>query len=110
MDKMMPRQVGKSGLVVTPLGLGCGILSRAHISNDQATATINAAWDSGVRLYDTSAWYGVGRSERRLGLALAYVGGSDRSLDRDSVTAHRPLQAPALLAAAPSPRIGRCPD
>jgi len=84
MDKMMPRQVGKSGLVVTPLGLGCGILSRAHISNDQAIATINAAWDSGVRLYDTSAWYGVGRSERRLGLALAYVGGSDRSLDRDS--------------------------
>ena len=84
MDIFTPRQVGKSAMVVTPLGLGCGILSRAHISNDHALATINAAWDSGVRLYDTSAWYGVGRSERRLGLALAYVNGSDTPPDRDS--------------------------
>ena len=84
MDIFTPRQVGKSEMVVTPLGLGCGILSRAHISNDHALATINAAWDSGVRLYDTSAWYGVGRSERRLGLALAYVNGSDTPPDRDS--------------------------
>ena len=28
------------------------------------------AWETGVRFYDTAPWYGLGRSERRLGLAL----------------------------------------
>jgi D-threo-aldose 1-dehydrogenase len=31
---------------------------------------ISAAWDAGVRYYDTSPWYGLGISERRLGLFL----------------------------------------
>ncbi|MAI42996.1 MAG: aldo/keto reductase [Candidatus Azotimanducaceae bacterium] len=84
MDILTPRKVGKSPMYVTPLGLGCGILSRAHISNTQAISTINAAWYTGVRLYDTSAWYGVGRSERRLGLALAYAENSDQTPERNS--------------------------
>lgn len=33
-------------------------------------ATIDAAWDQGVRYFDTSPWYGLGLSERRLGVAL----------------------------------------
>ena len=33
-----------------------------------------AAWETGVRFYDTAPWYGLGRSERRLGLALASLG------------------------------------
>lgn len=34
-------------------------------------AAVQAAWDAGVRFFDTSPWYGLGISERRLGLALS---------------------------------------
>lgn len=36
-------------------------------SNEQITAAFQAAWDAGVRYYDTSPFYGFGLSERRLG-------------------------------------------
>jgi D-threo-aldose 1-dehydrogenase len=70
MDVSTPRQVGKSAMRVTPLGFGGGIMSRLEVSNEQALATVKAAWDSGVRFFETSPCYGVGRSKRRLGLAL----------------------------------------
>lgn len=41
------------------------------IPGEQARATVDAAWESGVRLYDTAPHYGLGLSERRLGAALA---------------------------------------
>jgi D-threo-aldose 1-dehydrogenase len=41
------------------------------VTDDQARATVDAAWDSGVRLFDTAPHYGLGLSERRLGAALA---------------------------------------
>ncbi|MET7464066.1 aldo/keto reductase [Nonomuraea sp. NPDC005501] len=41
------------------------------VSEEQARATVDAAWDSGVRLFDTAPHYGLGLSERRLGAALA---------------------------------------
>ncbi|GAA3565606.1 aldo/keto reductase [Nonomuraea rosea] len=41
------------------------------ISDEQALATVEAAWESGVRLFDTAPHYGLGLSERRLGAALA---------------------------------------
>ncbi len=36
----------------------------------QAVATMNAAWEAGVRYYDTAPFYGFGLSERRFGLGL----------------------------------------
>lgn len=36
-------------------------------SNAATTQTLQAAWDNGVRYFDTSPWYGLGLSERRLG-------------------------------------------
>lgn len=41
------------------------------VPEEQARATVDAAWESGVRLYDTAPHYGLGLSERRLGAALA---------------------------------------
>lgn len=35
--------------------------------DDQAGDMLEAAWDSGVRYFDTSPWYGLGLSERRMG-------------------------------------------
>lgn len=39
----------------------------AFVTDDVAHDTIRAAWDAGVRYYDTSPWYGLGLAERRLG-------------------------------------------
>lgn len=41
------------------------------VDDEQAHATIEAAWAHGVRLFDTAPHYGLGLSERRLGSVLA---------------------------------------
>ncbi|MCY4015173.1 MAG: aldo/keto reductase [Gammaproteobacteria bacterium] len=71
MDTTTPRVLGKSDLAVTPLGFGGGTIGAAQVSNEDSLATVAAAWETGVRFYDTAPWYGIGRSERRLGLALS---------------------------------------
>ncbi|GAA1668386.1 aldo/keto reductase [Nonomuraea maheshkhaliensis] len=40
------------------------------VAGETARATIDAAWESGVRLYDTAPHYGLGLSEQRMGAAL----------------------------------------
>ena len=37
------------------------------VTDKEAYATIEAAWDAGVRYYDTAPWYGLGLAERRFG-------------------------------------------
>jgi len=38
-----------------------------ELSDEEAQATLEGAWNVGVRYYDTSPWYGLGLSERRFG-------------------------------------------
>ena len=67
------RPVVRSALRLTELSLGgaqLGNLYRA-ITDEQARATVDAAWDRGIRYFDTAPHYGLGLSERRLGAALA---------------------------------------
>src|SRR6478609_5788946 len=57
---------------LTRLGYGAanvGNLFRA-LTDDQAWAILDAAWDAGIRYYDTAPHYGLGLSERRLGAFL----------------------------------------
>jgi D-threo-aldose 1-dehydrogenase len=60
---------------VKPAGLGFGGASVGNLyralDDDTARATVDAAWDAGVRYFDTAPHYGLGLSERRLGAALA---------------------------------------
>lgn len=42
----------------------------AYVTDEDAYGTIEAAWNAGVRYYDTSPWYGLGLAERRLGSFL----------------------------------------
>src|SRR6059058_1932851 len=55
--------------------LGFGAAGIGNLYRDmpdvQATATVDAAWDAGVRYFDTAPHYGLGLSERRVGAALA---------------------------------------
>lgn len=54
------------------LGLGCAQLGNLYREIDDGTAAriVAAAWDAGVRYFDTAPHYGLGLSERRLGAAL----------------------------------------
>ena len=59
-------------VTVTGLGLGTAPLGGLFnpVREDDAAATIDAAWDRGLRLFDTAPLYGYGKAERRLGRAL----------------------------------------
>ncbi|ADI11348.1 putative oxidoreductase [Streptomyces bingchenggensis BCW-1] len=57
---------GRIGYGAAPLGN----MFRA-VPDDQAQATLQAAWDQGIRYYDTAPFYGAGLSELRLGEFLA---------------------------------------
>ena len=72
MTELPRRRVGKTKLEVTTLGLGGAPMGgfRATISDAEALALIDAAYDGGVRYFDTSPYYGYGRSELRMGAAL----------------------------------------
>lgn len=59
-------------IVVSPLGLGAAQLGNLNrVTTDEAsTAAVDAAWEQGIRYFDTAPHYGLGLSERRLGTAL----------------------------------------
>lgn len=61
------------GLVPARLGFGGAAIGNLYrpVGDDAARATIDAAWDRGIRRFDTAPHYGFGLSERRLGDALA---------------------------------------
>lgn len=56
-----------------PLGFGTAPLGNMfrNIPEEEAEATVDAAWDNGIRYFDTAPFYGAGLSEMRLGKALA---------------------------------------
>ena len=75
------RPLGKTGLAVTPLCIGCAPLGDMPetfdygVSEEQALATIRAIFASPINFIDTAASYGDGESERRLGIVLRELGG-----------------------------------
>ncbi len=69
---MKTRQLGRSGLEVSEIGLGCMGMSEFYGPNDerQSLATLQHAVDVGVTFWDTSDMYGSGHNESLLGRAL----------------------------------------
>ena len=61
-------RLGNGGLTFTELGFGTAPLGNLYkaISDEDARATLDAAWDGGVRYFDTAPLYGLGLSETRL--------------------------------------------
>jgi D-threo-aldose 1-dehydrogenase len=66
-------RLGATDVEVTRLGLGLAPLAGlyAPVGAAQAAATVERAWDRGIRYFDTAPLYGNGLSERRAGAALA---------------------------------------
>lgn len=69
---MLTRQLGKSGPSVSAMGLGCMGMSDLYGPADEAEsiATIHAALDAGITLFDTGDFYGMGQNELLLREAL----------------------------------------
>src|SRR5436190_10307722 len=92
------RPLGKTGLQVTPLCIGCAPLGNMPgtfsyaVDEGQALATIRAIFASPINFIDTAASYGDGESERRLGIVLRELGGLPQGFvlaskaDRDLTT------------------------
>ena len=89
--------LGRSGVPVSALSFGAATLGNlfTEVSDDRAHAAVDAAWDTGIRHFDTAPHYGLGLSERRLGAALR-----DRPRDQYTLSTKvgrllRPLDQPS---------------
>ncbi len=69
---MKTTQLGKTGPVVSTIGLGCMGMSGMYGPADRAEsiATIHAALDAGITLLDTGDFYGMGHNEMLIAEAL----------------------------------------
>ncbi|MEM7253498.1 MAG: aldo/keto reductase [Pseudomonadota bacterium] len=73
---METRELGRSGLRVSAIGLGCMPMSQSYGEPDPelANPTLSAALDAGIDFFDTADAYGWGHNEKLLGSWL----GSER--------------------------------
>lgn len=64
--------MSSTDLVIPALGYGAANVGNLHraLDDDEADAVLEAAWDAGIRYFDTAPHYGLGLSERRLGAFL----------------------------------------
>ena len=80
--KVFQRTLGRSGLQVSAMGLGCWAIGGpwrwldgqggwGDIDDNESIRAVHTALDLGVNFFDTAANYGTGHSERILGRALA---------------------------------------
>jgi len=65
--------LGRTGLRVTRLGFGAAPIGGLYeaVTDDDARATVERAWELGIRTFDVAPLYGYGAAERRLGAVLA---------------------------------------
>ncbi|MGW8065230.1 aldo/keto reductase [Streptomyces ziwulingensis] len=72
-DALPVTVLGRSGVPVTALGFGAAAVAGLYeaVGEDEAAAAVEAAWEAGIRYFDTAPHYGLGLSERRLGEVLA---------------------------------------
>lgn len=81
MDPAVKKQLGQTSVSLPRLGFGGGTLGDPSevTTEEQATATMAAAYDLGIHYFDTAPWYGNTKSEHR-------VGGFLRTKRREDVT------------------------
>ena len=70
---MQMRELGRQGLQVSALGLGCMAMTSLYgpVDEDEAVATVREALDRGADFLDTADMYGLGANEELLKRALA---------------------------------------
>src|SRR6188472_1120165 len=80
MTRIVYRQLGRSGVSVSAVGLGCMSLSGIYgtAEDEQSVGLIRHAIDSGINHLDTSDMYGWGHNEEVVGRALQGLKGGRR--------------------------------
>ena len=84
MSKLNSRRLGRSGIEVSPMGMGCWAIGGpfwsgetpqgwGEVDDEESIRAIHAAIDLSITLFDTANVYGAGHSERVLGQALAGI-------------------------------------
>jgi D-threo-aldose 1-dehydrogenase len=70
---MRTARLGSSRVAISRLGFGGGPLGGLYtpVTDAAAADALAAAWDGGIRYFDTSPHYGIGHSERRMGEFLS---------------------------------------
>jgi D-threo-aldose 1-dehydrogenase len=65
-------RLGRGEVEVSELAFGAAAIGNlfTEVSEEQAYEAVSAAWQQGIRYFDTAPHYGLGLSERRLGAAL----------------------------------------
>jgi predicted aldo/keto reductase-like oxidoreductase len=72
--EMLYRELGSTGVQVSVIGMGGSHLGQATVTEDEALRLIHEALDRGINFLDNSWDYNEGRSEERVGKALAQGG------------------------------------
>jgi D-threo-aldose 1-dehydrogenase len=69
MDPFARRRLGRTGVMLPALGFGAAPIGNflGPLSDAAAEATVAAAWDAGIRYFDTAPFYGRTLSEHRPG-------------------------------------------
>jgi len=88
-DSKQLRRLGKTDLLVSPIGLGVmefsgggGLLGKIFpvIPQEEKNAIIKAAIDGGINFFDTAEMYGAGVSEESLATGLKAAGVADKDV------------------------------
>ena len=83
LDLKTPRRLGRSDLMVTPIGLGCWQFSKgkglvgnywATLDDAEIRAIVARGLEGGINWFDTAEAYGGGESEKALSKALRDLG------------------------------------
>lgn len=62
--------IGTTGVAVTRLGFGAASIGGLFVEDEDARATIEHAYDMGIRYFDVAPLYGYGAAERGLEAVL----------------------------------------
>src|SRR5712664_2935645 len=92
------RRLGRTSIEDGVLGFGGATIGglSTQVTEAQAQAPLDAAWDAGLRYYDTAPWYGRGVSELRVGRLLREKPRGEFVI---STKVGRILRSPANMAA-----------
>jgi D-threo-aldose 1-dehydrogenase len=88
------RRLGRTALHLPVIGFGSAHIGELYrrVPEEDSRATLSAAWDQGIRYFDTAPWYGRGLAEHRLG---GFLRTTPRDQFRITTKVGRTLRRPA---------------
>jgi D-threo-aldose 1-dehydrogenase len=103
MNPAETKALGRTGVRLTQLGFGGASIGElfVRVPEQDALACLHAAWDAGIRYFDTAPWYGRGLSELRTGAGLRERPRGEYVLSTKVGRWLRPPADPARFSTAP---------